>query len=183
MNMSAQPWEMPWRAGGVLGLKKLLIGRFISLRRETKEDLLEEWEGLENMGCGGEAWEALNSKPSNLATLSHGISISSSLKMELTPGALHAVVGFRTTCLKIPSTRQITLHCISKNSFGNRDVLFCTWIFRCGERVKTAWKILLLQRLSLLSALEGPWLSLIIEPSLHHLTLKSWEWPCCMIQW
>lgn len=131
--------------------------------------------GAGGRGSSGEGWEALNSKPSNLATLSHGISISSSLKMELTSGAFHAIVGFRTTCLKIPSTRQITLHCISKNSFGSRDVLFCTWIFRCGERVKTALRILLLKCLGSLSALEGPWLSLIIEPSLHHLTLKSWE--------
>ena len=180
--MSTQPWDMPWRAGGDLGLKKLLIRRFIPLRRETQKDFLGEWEGLEDVGCGAEGQEALISKPSNLVTLSHSISISSSLKMKLTSGAFHAVVGFRTTCLKIPSTRQITLHCISKNSFGSRDVLFCTWILRCGERVKTALRILFLKRLSSLSALEGPWLSLIIEPCLHHLTLKSWEWPCCMIQ-
>lgn len=149
INVSSQPWEMPWWAGVALRLEKIKMGKLISSRRETRKGLLGGVAGkvLENLGYSGKgralkAQEALSSKPSKLAALSPCILISSSLKMGPISGMVHAVVGFRTTCLKVPSTRQI-LHFISKNNFGGRDVLFCTWIFRSGERVKTALRLLL----------------------------------------
>lgn len=88
-------------------------------------------EGLENAGNGGEgralkAQETLSSKLSNLTTLSPCISISSSVKIQLTSGTFHAVMLLKVSgqlVCKYPAPGK--LHCIAFLRIALEAEIYC----------------------------------------------------------